>query len=104
MNEPEVCALMGNLLENAVDACRGMDDNPRFIRMRGICEGNHIILTVDNSCPREPLWSSGRLLPSKHEGFGTGTYAVREAAERSGGAAEFAFRDGVFYASVMLYG
>lgn len=103
-NEPEVCALMGNLLENAVDACRGMDRGRRFIRMRGICEGSHIILTVDNSCSREPLWSNGRLLSSKHKGLGTGTYAVREAAERSGGAAEFTFRDGVFYASVVLYG
>lgn len=104
MDEPEVCALLGNLLENAVDACRGTEHGPRFIRMRGLCEGDHIVLTVDNSCAREPLWSSGRLLSSKHKGFGTGTYAVREAAERSGGAAEFSFKDGVFYASVILYG
>lgn len=104
MDEPEVCALLGNLLENAVDACRGMHHGPRFIRIRGICEGSHIVLTVDNSCPREPLWRNGRLLSSKHEGLGTGTYAVRETAERGGGAAEFRCKDGVFYASVFLSG
>lgn len=104
MSEPEPCAVLGNLLENAVDACREMEHGPRFIRIRGICEGSHIILTVDNSCSREPLWSNGRLLSSKHSGLGTGTYAVRETAERSGGGAEFTFQDGVFYASVFLYG
>lgn len=104
VDEPEVCALLGNLLENAVDACREMEHGPRFIRIRSICEGSHIVLTVDNSCSREPRWSSGRLLSSKHKGLGTGTYTVRETAERSGGGAEFTFKDGVFYASVFLCG
>lgn len=103
-DEPEACAVLGNLLENAVEACRGMENGRRFIRARGVCEGSHIVFTVDNSCSREPLWSDGRLLSSKHKGPGIGTHAVRETAERGGGAAEFTYRDKVFYASVFLYG
>jgi len=104
MSEPEVCALLGNLLENAVEACRAVDCTDPFIRVRGIHEENHIVLAVDNSCSQEPKWENGRLLSSKHGGFGIGTRAVRETAERSGGAAEFFCRDGIFYASVFLYG
>lgn len=103
VNEPEVCALLGNLLENAVNACRKVTHSATFIRVRGAWKNGHIVFTVDNSCEQEPQWKDGRLLSSKREGFGTGTWLVQRTAERSGGTAEFTCRDGVFYASVLLY-
>lgn len=104
MNEPEICALLGNLLENAVDACREVRDGTPFIRVRGAFEKSHVVFTVDNSCAREPQWENGRLISTKHEGYGIGTCAIRETAERSGGGVQFSCKDGVFYASVLLYG
>ena len=103
INEPEICALLGNLLENAVDACREVREAAPFLRARGAWEDGHIVFTVDNSCEREPKWKDGRLLSSKRAGFGTGTWTVQRAAERCGGAAKFTYEDGVFYASVLLY-
>lgn len=103
-NEPEVCALLGNLLENAVDACRKVHHFAPFIRARGAWEDGHIAFAVDNSCEREPMWKDGRLLSSKREGgFGTGTWAIQKTAERRGGMAKFSYRDGVFFASIFLY-
>lgn len=103
INEPEICALLGNLLENAVDACREARCSAPFIRVRGVWEDSHIVFTVDNSCEQEPVWKDGRLLSSKREGFGTGTWTIQRAAERSGGTAKFIYKDGVFFASVLLY-
>lgn len=103
VNEPEICALLGNLLENAVDACREARRSAPFIRGRGAWEDGHIVFTVDNSCEQEPVWKDGRLLSSKREGFGTGTRTIQRAAERCGGMANFTYEDGVFYASVLLY-
>lgn len=104
VNEPEVCALLGNLLENAVEACREVRRSAPFIRVRGAWEDDHLVFAVDNSCETEPAWKDGRLLSSKREGgFGTGTRSVQRTAERSGGMAKFTYQDGVFYASVFLY-
>ena len=103
INEPEICALLGNLLENAVDACREARCPAPFIRGRGAWEDGHIVFTVDNSCEQEPAWKDGRLLSSKRGGFGTGTRTIQRAAERCGGMARFTYKDGVFYASVLLY-
>lgn len=103
MNEPEVCALLGNLLENAVDACRDARCSAPFIRVRGMWEDGHIVFAVDNSCEQEPVWMDGRLLSSKREGFGTGTWTIQRAAERNGGTVAFTYKDGVFFASVFLY-
>ena len=104
INEPEVCAMLGNLLENAVEACQEVERSVPFIRGRGLCEKNCIVLTVDNTCEQEPIWENGRLVSSKHGGFGTGTWIVRGMAERCGGRAEFSYKNGVFSSSVLLYG
>jgi len=104
VSEPELCALLGNLLENALDACRAVTKAVPFIRIGGYVDGNHIVLTVDNSCAEEPVEENGRFLSGKHAGYGIGTFSVRSVAERTGGTAEFSCRDGVFYASVLLYG
>ena len=104
VNEPEVCALLGNLLENAVEACREVRHSAPFIRVPGAWEDDHLVFAVDNSCETEPAWNDGRLLSSKREGgFGTGSRSVLRTAERSGGTAKFTYQDGVFYASIFLY-
>lgn len=101
ISEPEVCALLGNLLENAVDACREVQSAP-FIKVRGMWEDGRMVITVDNSCGQAPVWEGERLRSSKRDGLGTGTWVVRRAAERSGGVAKFVYEDGVFYSSVLL--
>ena len=101
VNEPEICALLGNLLENAVDACREVQSAP-FIKVRGMWEDGRMVITVDNSCGQAPAWEGERLRSSKRDGLGTGTWVVRRAAERSGGVAKFVYEDGVFYSSVLL--
>lgn len=102
--EPEVCALIGNLLENAIDACSMMLPDKPFIRVHGECSGKKLVFTIDNSCPKEPLLEQGRFVSAKHKGYGTGTYSVKTTAEKNGGTAKFEYKDHVFYASVLLYG
>lgn len=103
VSEPELCALLGNLLENAVEACKDAAHTVPFICVNSLCGQEHIVLTVDNSCAIEPVMENGRFLSVKHGGYGTGTYSVKVTAERNGGTAEFSFKNGVFYASVLLY-
>ena len=103
ISEPELCNLLGNLLRNAVEACQEVRQLATFIRVRGMCRDGHIVITVDNSCAQEPVWENDRLLSTKHDGYGIGTWVVRETAERYNGIAEFSYQDGVFSASVLLF-
>ena len=91
---------MGNLLENALDACAA-SKTARFIRLH-IRQQGSLYLTMDNTSDQPPLSDEKRLISSKHDGFGIGTESVRMTAERYNGDARFEWREGVFYASVML--
>ena len=102
--ETEFCVLIGNLLENAVDACADTDDGIQpFIRLH-VCQTSSSMLsiTADNTSASGPTWSGDRLLSTKHTGYGIGTESIRMIAERYHGDARFSWKDGIFYASVML--
>ena len=106
--ESEFCALLGNLLENALEGCNAFQNQQNenasscFICVRAGLRGEHmLILTVDNTAPR-PMAEDGALLSSKHPGLGIGTESVRFIARQYRGDACFEWRDNVFYASVML--
>lgn len=150
--DPIFCVLLGNLLENAVDACKtelsrgalsgaasaganaggpvteaeaaeagaasAADTaiDPRAgvtasadVRsdqaIRVIVKQNGdacLSIAVDNTCSRKPIWDDGELVSTKHEGHGVGTVSIRYIAQRYDGDARFEWRDGIFYASVML--
>lgn len=103
IDEPGFCALLGNLLENAVGACRGLrEDISSFIRLHIRLEDEVLSLTVDNTCPSEPLKQDGQLLSTKHEGYGIGTQSICSIAEKYNGSAKFEYVDGEFRASVLL--
>ena len=100
--EPEFCALLGNLLENALDAC-AISKAPRIIRLNIRQPGKQTLyLTMDNTSDQPPISDKKRLVSSKHEGFGVGTESVRVTAERYNGDARFEWKDGIFCVSVML--
>lgn len=104
VNEAEFCSLLGNLFINALAACRMVQGARPFITINGKEENGHILLNVDNSCDQEPVMRDGRFLSTKHDGYGIGTESIRAIAERHHGLADFQYRDGMFYASVLLYG
>ncbi|MCD8337611.1 MAG: GHKL domain-containing protein [Lachnospiraceae bacterium] len=102
IGEPEFCSILGNLLENALLACREVKDTAPFIRILAKADGRRIILTVDNTCAVAPKEKNGRFLSSRHEGYGLGSASVRTLAQRNNGSADFRYEHGMFYASVML--
>lgn len=101
--EPELCILLGNLLENALDACSAALPGQVGIRVCARKINQKILsITVDNTSPAPPAGEQGVLLSSKHPGTGIGTESIRIIAERYNGDARFEWKDGVFYSSVML--
>lgn len=102
ISEPEFCSVLGNLLENALLACREVKDTAPFTRILAKANGRQIILTVDNTCAETPTVKDGHFLSSRHDGYGLGTASVRTIAQRNNGNADFRYENGMFYASVML--
>ena len=97
--------LVGNLLENAVEAIMIQSDGDKKLRVRIRYNDGppaSLFIVVDNSYDSSVTQVDGDFASSKHGGNGLGTMTVRETAERHGGTATFEYDGEMFKASVML--
>ncbi len=101
----EACALMGNLLDNALEGAEGTPDGKeKFVRLqiRPFNQG-FVLVRVENSFSGFLREKNGRLLSTKDPGQrGYGMQSIAQIAEKTGGSMEFESEDGVFTVTVLL--
>lgn len=95
-SDTELCSLLSNALENAIEACKNIADcNKRIIHLRMFSKNNKLCIDIRNSYDKEPKFQQG--LPiSKEEGHGFGTKSMAHIVERHGGVFQFSIKDGYF--------
>ena len=102
VSETDISVLFGNLLENALDACKAEGAEDKKIIVRASTDGGSLCITVDNTFTGTLRQTSdGDLISTKHKGMGLGTRSVRSIVEQYNGVCRFEAKDGMFYASVL---
>lgn len=95
--------LLGNLLENAVEACILQPEGNRHIIVRGQLKNNSLFLTIDNTFNGKILQdNNGVYISTKHSGAGLGIESARQIAMRYNGIFEVIQKNGMFCVSVLL--
>ena len=100
----DLTAILGNLLDNALEAAKKVRGDQRFIRLTVRRIYNMLVIKVENGCEAPPVAKQGELITSKTEGglHGWGLKSVRAAAEKYDGIVETMYEDHVFRAVVTL--
>ena len=105
----DVTVLLGNLLENALEACRKIPrPEKRFLRLSLRQRGTVLLLSLSNSCPPNeadyPEFVSHAHFPSTKGGrpHGLGLKSVQLVADKYGGSAEYKRENGTFTVRVVL--
>ena len=102
VSETDISVLFGNLLENALDACKAEGAEDKKIIVRASTDGGSLCITVDNTFTGTlKQTNDGDLVSTKHKGMGLGTRSVRSIVEQYNGVCRFEAKDGMFYASVL---
>ncbi|MBP3335165.1 MAG: sensor histidine kinase [Ruminiclostridium sp.] len=103
IDETDLSVLFGNLIENAIDACKAESSDNKKIVIRAMTDEYTLCLGIDNTFTgtiKKDL--SGVLFSSKHIGYGIGVESVKSIAEKYGGAYRSEVKDGMFMSSVLL--
>jgi hypothetical protein len=100
----DLSRIIGNMLENAVEACRLMDYGAKSIRFQSKISGDMLVLGMNNSfdgnCKTRP---DGSFISRKREsGIATGLSSIRSVSEKYNGSVKFEAIDRVFKTSVRL--
>ena len=102
VSDTGLSVLFGNLIENALDACREETSDDRKIVICARQTGNALCITIDNTFTGTlRRTTDNEFLSTKHKGLGLETQSVKSIAEQYGGICRFAVKDGMFCASVM---
>jgi len=101
VSNTDLCIIFGNCLENAIEACRNVDEG-KFIKINCGMIGKIFTLTIDNSFSNEIKKVGDIFLSTKHDGQGIGISSVKGVVQKYDGNAQFEVEGNVFQASVML--
>ena len=99
--------ILGNLLENALEACRKLPQERRYIILEATYTKEMLQICIKNSSPEESKKdSSGRYLTTKEDTgwHGIGLASVEQALADYDGELFTQHEDGEFRASAVLYG
>lgn len=83
--EVEFCIIIGNLLENAIDASRSLAREKRKIEFYGKQEGAMYLISSVNYYEGEIRKRGRRFQSSKHTGNGVGIWSVEKVVEKYNG-------------------
>ena len=95
-----LCIVIGNLLENAMEASKKMEKDP-FIRIQARMDGDHLLMLVENAYNGSIQEKNGNILSSKKDG-GLGMLSIQRILNRPGDEFDVYFNDDTFTAMVQI--
>jgi hypothetical protein len=98
----DMSIIVGNLFENAIEACQFVEEDKRFIRMNSKVVKKRLTLVIDNSFDGTYTEKGGEFYSRKRPGKGVGISSVRAVVERYGGALKYEVANGVFMTSLYV--
>ncbi|WP_053956387.1 sensor histidine kinase [Inediibacterium massiliense] len=102
ISDSNLCVILGNLFENAIEACNRMTDGHKFIRLHSRLQYETLTITMDNSFDGKFIENDGKFVSRKREDIGTGLTSVTAVAEKHGGGSRFEVDGLVFLSSVYV--
>ena len=102
ISDSNLCVIFGNLLENAIEACRLMNPESRYINLYSKVNGNMLFISMDNSFNGVIHMQGNEYLSNKHTGVGTGLHSICSLAESHDGSAEFKTTENRFRSEVCV--
>lgn len=103
VEEIDLCSLLMNMLDNAIEGCAAAGD--KHVDLRMVYDQGALVVVASNPALRAPdLAADGRLRTTKGDAemHGYGTSVIRSVAEKYHGLTDFSFEDGIFTTKAML--
>lgn len=101
LSDVELCAVMGNLLDNAIEACASLSENRRFMRVYiGQLKGQ-FYMSVQNSAGKVKKLG-GEYLSTKEGEHGYGLFRIDRVAKKYSGYVNRQNEEGVFATEILI--
>ena len=104
IDEVDLCNLMGNMLDNAIEACEKCRDSQRVIEIKIQMHDNKYLLMIENTAPENALENNKQLATTKDDKsrHGYGVKSIKSIAEKYNGMVDFSQIEDRFRSTVVM--
>ena len=103
LSELDLCVILGNLFDNAIEASLALPEEKRLIRVYLEMKGTQLYLSFTNFTAARKQKKQGGIFPStKGEGHGFGLVRIDAIVKRLGGYLSRNSEDGAFTTEILL--
>jgi len=102
--DKELCILLGNLLDNAIEACEKLEEEKRMVKIEVRKHHSMFMLIVENSCEAHAQVRKGIFRTTKKDDrmHGYGIHNVRKTVKNRGGQFQYGSRGENFYVKILI--
>ena len=103
ISELDLCVILGNLLDNAIEASLPLPEKDRMIRIYMDIKETHLYISVTNLCAGKKMEKiNGKFLSRRGDGHGFGLIRIDGIVEKYGGYVNRNSEDGAFTTEILL--
>ena len=101
----DICILLGNALDNAIEACRkGERASEKSIKVAAACQGGFAFIKIQNPVYEKVIINNGTVTTNKSDKsmHGFGLPSIRKTAEKYNGNIDLSCENGIFTVDIEL--
>lgn len=102
VEDVDLCVLLGNLLDNALEACESIPEEQRFLRIYMVVNKSQLYISIQNSAKEELDFNERNYISTKRGNHGLGMKRVKALVDKYDGYLTLANEPGIFAAEVTL--
>lgn len=103
MSELDLCVILGNLFDNAIDASLGLPEEKRMIRIYMDMKGTQLYISFTNLTAEKKRNKTGNLFrTTKGAGHGFGLVRIDQIVDRLDGYLSRSSEDGAFTTEILI--
>lgn len=104
IDEVDLCNLIGNMLDNAIEACEKQTNNERFIEVKIQAFPHQFLIGVANTVDNDVIKENSALLTTKEDvdNHGFGVKSIRVIVKKYDGTVQFSQENGIFHCDAVL--
>ena len=101
----DMTVILGNLLDNAIDACSKLTENKRKIRVVIRYDKGRLFIDIKNQYENKILYEKGRIITTNHDkkNHGIGLSNVKNAVDKYQGLLDIEHSDDTFNVTALLF-
>lgn len=102
VSDLDLCVILGNLLDNAIEACMKVNEKDRFIRIYVSILKQQLYISITNSALEDLNFNERNYISEKRGNHGHGMKRVKLTVDKYNGYLNLQNEPGVFVSEVML--